>query len=308
MFVFAVDFEFAGASHRLAHIYGPLDGSLYAKVLKSQSIFKTPPLSSSNSPPPLIDLGQQLKETTIGGEARSASRFSDPNSTASQHSSQSDHHYHHHHHHRLAPSVGGVSGQGFLNSLHVASTDSGISSAGVVRSAGGSSGGGGGGGGGGHHHHRGDLGGSASAGSTSASPPHSGHSTESSAVVFDSPSTPSPVQQQQQQQLRKMPSIVETRAEVHNDHHNHHPVAMMKQPNGSGEQQLDGSTISSSASPTLTATAELDQLLSGMLMNVQNIPDIRPSQRHFQRGNDIDVDSIQVSSLTRSLFYLIKIE
>jgi len=42
-------------------------------------------------------------------------------------------------------------------------------------------------------------------------------------------------------------------------------------------------------------TAELDQLLSGMLMNVQNIRDIRPSQRHvIKQQPDIDVDSIQV--------------
>ena len=258
----------------MAHIYGPLDGSLYAKVLKS-SIVKTPP----NSPPLIAELDQQLKDSPI--EPRSVSRFSDPNSTSSGGgdgggSGGGDHyhhhHQHHHHHHRL-PSQ-------FLNSPHVASTDSGISSAGVVRSAGGSSG-----------NHRGDLG---SAGSTSASPPHSGHSAESSAAVFDSPSTPSPVQQQQHQsflQLRKMPSSVETRAEVHHDHH------AMK-PNGTGE----GGGVSP-ASPTLTATAELDQLLSGMLMNVQNIPDIRPSQRHFQLGDDIDVDSIQVSPLRITVYW-----
>lgn len=266
-------FYFAGASHRLAHIYGPLDGSLYAKVLKSSAV-KTSP----NSPPLIVEFSQQLKDSAI--EPRSVSRFSDPNSTSSGGGggggSGGDHyHHHHHHHHHRLPSQ-------FLNSPHVASTDSGISSAGVVRSAGGSSG-----------NHRGDLG---SAGSTSVSPPHSGHSAESSVAVFDSPSTPSPVQQQlqqhqslqqqhQQQQLRKMPSIVETRAEVHHDHH------AMK-PNGTGE----GGGVSP-ASPTLTATAELDQLLSGMLMNVQNIPDIRPSQRHFQLGDDIDVDSIQVSSI-----------
>lgn len=222
------------ADHRLAHTYGPLDGSLYAKVLKQNSN-KTPPSS-----PPLV-------VTTASGE-RSTSRFSDPSSSTSDY-----HHLHHHHHHHPVQ---------FLNSPHVGSTDSGISSAGIVRSGGGSS-----------THNR-ELGGS---GSTSASPPHSGRSAESSgAGVFDPPPTPSPVQQQQQG-LQRMPSIVETRAEIHRDGRD---VMMMG---------------SSAPPPSLTATAELDQLLSGMLMNVQNIPDIRPEHRHFQRGDDIDVDSIQVS-------------
>jgi hypothetical protein len=110
------------------------------------------------------------------------------------------------------------------------------------------------------------------------------------------PQTPSPVQQQQQQQqqqlqsspqagLQRMPSIVETRAEIH-------------RADGRDVMMTGSSSSSSSAPPppSLTATAELDQLLSGMLMNVQNIPDIRPEHRHHyhQRGDDIDVDSIQV--------------
>lgn len=199
-----------------------------------QNSNKTPP----SSPPPLV-------VTTASGE-RSTSRFSDPSSSTSDY-----HHLHHHHHHPVQ----------FLNSPHVGSTDSGISSAGIVRSGGGSS-----------THNR-ELGGS---GSTSASPPHSGRSAESSgAGVFDPPPTPSPVQQQQQG-LQRMPSIVETRAEIHRD----------------GRDVMMGSSAPPSS---LTATAELDQLLSGMLMNVQNIPDIRPEHRHFQPGDDIDVDSIQVS-------------
>ena len=43
-----------------------------------------------------------------------------------------------------------------------------------------------------------------------------------------------------------------------------------------------------SAGAASDGLSELDQLLSGMLLNVSNIPDIRPRQR------DIDVDSIQV--------------
>lgn len=220
--------------NRLAHTYGPLDGSLYAKVLKHSA--KTPPSS-----PPLV-----VANSSASGE-RSTSRFSDPSSSTG---SGADYHplqHHHLHHHQ------------FLNSPHVASTDSGISSAGVVRSGGGSS-----------THNR-DLG----SGSASASPPHSGRSAESSAVgVFDAPATPSPIQHIQQQAtstpFHRMPSIVETRAEVH--------------ANGAGP-----------ATPSLAATAELDQLLSGMLMNVQNIPDVRPELRHVRRGSDIDIDSIQVS-------------
>ena len=239
--------------HRLAHTYGPLDGSLYAKVLKQS---KTPPSS-----PPLV-------VTTASGE-RSTSRFSDPSSSTSGGGGVDYHHLHHHHHHPAQ----------FLNSPHVASTDSGISSAGIVRSGGGSS-----------THNR-ELGGS---GSTSASPPHSGRSAESSGAgggsggVFDPPPTPSPVQQQQQSTLQRMPSIVETRAEIHRC-------------DGRGDVMMG----SSAPPPSLTATAELDQLLSGMLMNVQNIPDIRPEHRHFQRGDDIDVDSIQVSKFksSRSLLF-----
>lgn len=239
------DWLFANADahhNRLAHTYGPVDGSLYAKVLKQGA--KTPPSS-----PPLV-----VTSSSASGE-RSTSRFSDPSSSTG---SGADYHplQHHHHHHLHHP------GAQFLNSPHVASTDSGISSAGVVRSGGGSS-----------THNR-DLG----SGSASASPPHSGRSAESSAVgVFDTPATPSPIQQQQhihQQQpatstpLHRMPSIVETRAEVH------------------------GAPASASS---LAATAELDQLLSGMLMNVQNIPDVRPEHRHLHRGSEIDIDSIQVS-------------
>ena len=62
-----------------------------------------------------------------------------------------------------------------------------------------------------------------------------------------------------------------------------------------------------SGGPQLAATtSELDQLLTGMLMNVENIPDIRASQtRHLHR--DIDVDSIQVSgSPGFSLFCFLK--
>ena len=107
------------------------------------------------------------------------------------------------------------------------------------------------------------------------------------------PQTPSPVQQQQSspQALQRMPSLVETRAEIHRD----------------GRDVMMTSSSSSAAGappPSLTATAELDQLLSGMLMNVQNIPDIRPEHRHHyhQRGDDIDVDSIQVLSKFSSFF------
>ncbi len=216
-------------------------------MLKQSS--KTPPSSPLTTPPLVV--------TTASGE-RSTSRFSDPSSSTS---GAEYHHLHHHHH----PAQ-------FLNSPHVASTDSGISSAGVVRSGGGSS-----------THNR-ELGGS---GSTSASPPHSGRSAESSgAGVFDPPPTPSPIQHQQSSTLQRMPSIVETRAEIHRD-------------------GRDVTMASAAPPPSLTATAELDQLLSGMLMNVQNIPDIRPEHRHFQRGDDIDVDSIQVSKFNKDhSFYL----
>lgn len=211
------------AHHRLAHTYGPLDGSLYAKVLKP---------NNNKTPPPGSPAGAADRSNT--------SRFSDPSS-----STTSDyHHLPHHHHHPVQ----------FLNSPHVGSTDSGISSAGIVRSGGGSS-----------THNR-ELG---SGGSTSASPPHSGRSAESSHVDQPPPTTPSPIQQPS---LQRMPSIVETRAEIHRD-----DVIANKM-----------------ATPPSSATDELDQLLSGMLMNVQNIPDIRPEQRHYQRSDDIDVDSIQV--------------
>lgn len=163
----------------MPHTYGPLDGSLYARVLKGSSARKSP------SPLP------------------------------------ADHYRGGFHH--------------LLNSPHVASTDSGISSAGLVRS--------------GAHQHQGG------GGSSSASPPHSSSSPGGGLQ------TPSPIQ------VSRMPSIVETRAEVHQG------VA---------------------PPPTSSSTSELDQLLSGMLMNVQNIPDIRPERRaHFRE--DIDVDSIQVS-------------
>jgi len=174
--------------NRLAHTYGPLDGSLYAKVVKS----KTPPPAPSS-----VQSGR----------------------SSGSHVTFSDH----------SPS--------FVNSPHVASTDSGISSAGV---------------------------GAVRAGSSSNQ--HSGSSSSSSVDPPLTPPTPSPVRLSDQ---RKMPSIVETPAPSHD------VIG-----GGSAPCDLDGAD-----------TAELDQLLSGMLMNVQNIRDIRPSQRQ----PDIDVDSIQVN-------------
>ena len=163
---------------------GPLDGSLYAKVVKNE---------------PKQVIGQESATGTPSVSGHSPLRYIDPSAVSAPSGGQRRHLY-------------GADLVRFVNSAHVASTDSGISSAGVVPRSG-------------LNPRSGDL---VFGGGSSASPPHS---AESAATHYTdpllTPTTPSPIRLSDpsggsivdtsaaSSGSCPMPSLVETRAEIH---------------------------------------------------------------------------------------------
>lgn len=108
---------------------------------------------------------------------------------------------------------------------------------------------------------------------SSSSPPHSGRSAgSSSAATFASSSAPPPPPSSANPHPQTLSNGlhqtgVETRAEVHS------------QP---------------AAGPSLADHRALDELLNDMLLTVENIPDLKPSQRPGLEDLDLDLDSLKV--------------